>query len=237
MDIQTPSTRPLPDAAVSLDAPGSPRRSDARSLLLDAAERLFAQRGIEGVSLREIAAEAGQRNNSAVTYHFRGKLGLVDALIADRLIKVERVRQRLIEKAGDLSSCDAPTLLRLMWQPLVDLDNRQSGHAFIQFMLSYQVQNAGSGHPFLTDPAGYPASGRIMAELKARFDRVPAQQFHYRLTLLAMMFWAAVSWHDNVAISSNQHWSARFSLDEVIKLTIAGLSAPAECRIWVKRLT
>lgn len=228
MDIHPPiaSIKPHWDPEDLADLRDRPRRSDARSLLLDAAERLFAQRGIEGVSLREIAAEAGQRNNSAVTYHFRGKLGLVDALIADRLVRVEQVRQQLIEQAGDVSSCDAPALLRLMWQPLVDLGNRQSGHAFIQFMLSYQVQNAGSGHPFLTDPAGYPASGRIMAELKARFGHLPPQQFHYRLTLLAMMFWAAVSWHDNVAVSSNQHWSARFSLDEVIKLTVAGLSAP-----------
>src|SRR5439155_22669450 len=116
--------------------------------------------------------------------------------------------------------------LRLMWQPLLDIDAERNGHFLIQFMLSYRVQNAGSGHPFLTDPAGYPASGRIMAELEARFSNVPSQQFQYRLNLLALMFWAAVSWHDNVTLSTNQRWSTRFSLDEVIKLTVAALSAP-----------
>ena len=39
--------------------------STARELLMDTAETLIAERGM-GVSLREIAARAGQRNNSAV---------------------------------------------------------------------------------------------------------------------------------------------------------------------------
>src|SRR4051794_41890454 len=38
-----------------------------------AAEALFAERGIEGVSLRQIGAAAGNGNNSAVQYHFGTK--------------------------------------------------------------------------------------------------------------------------------------------------------------------
>ena len=34
------------------------------------AERLFAMNGVEGVTLREIQAEAGQSNSSVITYHF-----------------------------------------------------------------------------------------------------------------------------------------------------------------------
>ncbi|QAY71399.1 TetR/AcrR family transcriptional regulator [Xylanimonas protaetiae] len=57
-------------------------RSDAqRSALLDAAERLFAEEGISGVSDRRIAADAGHRNHSAVAYHFGGRAGLLEALV------------------------------------------------------------------------------------------------------------------------------------------------------------
>ena len=38
-----------------------------------AAEGLFAERGIEGVSLRQIGTAAGNGNNSAVQYHFGTK--------------------------------------------------------------------------------------------------------------------------------------------------------------------
>ena len=39
------------------------------------AERLFAMNGVEGVSLREIQAAAGQSNSSVITYHFGSQAG------------------------------------------------------------------------------------------------------------------------------------------------------------------
>ena len=50
-----------------------------------AAERLFAERGIDGVSLRQIGAAAGNGNNSAVQYHFGSKDRLVQAVFEYRL--------------------------------------------------------------------------------------------------------------------------------------------------------
>ena len=201
-------------------------RSGARALLLDAAERLFAERGIAAVSLREIAAAAEQRNNSAVSYHFRDKQGLVDALIADRISKVECARQLLIDQIGNISACDANTLLTVMWQPLLEIDAERDRHYFIQFQLVCQVQNAASGHPIDTDPLGHPASGQIIAALRSRFGHLSAGQFQYRLGLVAMMFWAAVAAHDHVTTATNQRWSSRFSLAETIKLAVAALAAP-----------
>ncbi|WP_017936487.1 TetR/AcrR family transcriptional regulator [Nocardioides sp. Iso805N] len=63
-----------------------------RITLLEAAERLFAFRGIDGVSLREIQQAAGQSNASVVGYHFGSKAGLVQALIAYRHPGVEAER-------------------------------------------------------------------------------------------------------------------------------------------------
>ena len=57
---------------------GAPSASALRLVL--AAERLFALHGIDGVSLRQIASEAGSANNSAVHYHFGSKEGLIGAI-------------------------------------------------------------------------------------------------------------------------------------------------------------
>ena len=50
--------------------------ASARELIIVAAERLIAERGVD-VPLRDIAAAAGQRNNSAVQYHFGSRDGLI----------------------------------------------------------------------------------------------------------------------------------------------------------------
>ncbi|MFT5199919.1 MAG: AcrR family transcriptional regulator [Planctomycetota bacterium] len=47
----------------------------ARERLLEAAAKLFSERGYEGVSIREIAREAGVRHGG-LNYHFRGKRDL-----------------------------------------------------------------------------------------------------------------------------------------------------------------
>ena len=49
---------------------GTPQR------MIVVAERLFAERGIEAVSLREVGAACGLRNNSAAQYHFGSRTGL-----------------------------------------------------------------------------------------------------------------------------------------------------------------
>ncbi|MET0908751.1 MAG: helix-turn-helix domain-containing protein, partial [Ilumatobacteraceae bacterium] len=53
--------------------------------IVEVAERLFALHGIDGVSLRQIAAAAGTANNSAVNYHFGSKDGLITAIFQYRL--------------------------------------------------------------------------------------------------------------------------------------------------------
>jgi AcrR family transcriptional regulator len=69
--------------------------TDTRAAILLAAERLFAERGF-GVSLREIGAAAGQRNNSAVQYHFGTRERLVTALFEYRMTPLNRRRMDLI---------------------------------------------------------------------------------------------------------------------------------------------
>jgi AcrR family transcriptional regulator len=53
-----------------------------RDLILDAAERRFAERGFTGVAMREIAADVGLRNQASLYHHFRNKRALYEAVLA-----------------------------------------------------------------------------------------------------------------------------------------------------------
>jgi AcrR family transcriptional regulator len=76
---------------------------DTRDHLLAAAERLFAERGVASVSLREITSAAGA-NIAAVNYHFGSKENLVREVHIRRLGPLNEERLRLLtalEASGD----------------------------------------------------------------------------------------------------------------------------------------
>lgn len=74
--------------------------SDARAQMIDAAERLAAERGLAAMSLREVQAAAGQRNKSAAQYHFGSKEGLVEAVVTARMGAVGARRREVLDARG-----------------------------------------------------------------------------------------------------------------------------------------
>lgn len=103
--------------------------------LIRAAERLFAERGSDQVSLREITAEAGATNASAVQYHFGDRRGLIRAVLAKHDAEVERRRHALLDVYEAASAPDMRVLAHALVQPLADeLDNDDGGHGYLQLL-------------------------------------------------------------------------------------------------------
>jgi AcrR family transcriptional regulator len=69
---------------------------ETRERVLQAAERLVAQHGVDGLSLRQVAASAGQRNNSVVQYHFGTKERLIEEVFAYRIRDIEAMRRETL---------------------------------------------------------------------------------------------------------------------------------------------
>lgn len=77
-------------------AHGAMRATTTRNLILSAAERLFAERGMFAVSNRRVSQAAGQGNNAAVGYHFGAKSDLVREIERRHRAPIERVREQMI---------------------------------------------------------------------------------------------------------------------------------------------
>lgn len=95
--------------------PTEPGGKSGRDQLLDAAERLFAEHGINGVSLRQVGAAAGARNNSAAQYHFGDRDGLVRAIFERRMRPINEHRLTLL---ADASTAGVTGYVRALVEPL-----------------------------------------------------------------------------------------------------------------------
>ena len=81
-------------------------RTTQREVLVSTAERLFAEQGIDAVSLRTVMAEAGT-NVAAVRYHFGTKESLVEAVVRARSEEIRATRDVLL---SDLEAAQQPGL-------------------------------------------------------------------------------------------------------------------------------
>lgn len=81
-----------------------------RSALIDAARHLFAERGVDGASMREIGRAAGQRNSNAVQYHFGDRSALLVAVLRPYHDLVAARRAALLDQ---FDADTSPTLREL----------------------------------------------------------------------------------------------------------------------------
>jgi len=120
-------------------------REHTRRQLILAAEKLFAESGIDGVSLRQINIEAGQKNSSAAHYHFGSKDSLILSIYQHRMAHVNERRLITLEKMqSDRKENSVRDLVGAIVNPIVaEIDADESGRNYIRFMAQ------AIGHPQL----------------------------------------------------------------------------------------
>src|SRR5438067_356053 len=88
-------------------APPASRSAAARDRLMRTAERLYGERGFAAVSVRQISETAGQRNKSAVQYHFDNRDQLIKEILSRHTAAVERHRLAMVEALfGEIAPAD-----------------------------------------------------------------------------------------------------------------------------------
>ena len=126
-----------------------PQRSDSlrtQAVLISTAERLFAERGLEAVSLSEINRDAGQRNKSALHYHFGSRDGLLKALLEKHRLRLDQERMAMLEDYGAADELSLHDAVSIMVRPLARRlgDHEDGGVHYIRIMAQL---SATPGHP------------------------------------------------------------------------------------------
>jgi AcrR family transcriptional regulator len=138
-------------------APGRERtntRGEAtRELILLTAERLFAERGIEAVPLRDIGLAAEQKNNFAVQYHFGDRENLVRAIAEYR---AESLANSNLGIVADLIAAGRPVTVTDMVRAFVTslATNLDGDSHFLGFISRYIIERGGYSGLDETVPTG-----------------------------------------------------------------------------------
>jgi AcrR family transcriptional regulator len=104
-----------------------------RKRIIEAAETLFAERGVESTSLLEIAKAAGQKNRSAMQYHFTNKEGLLDAVLDKHAEDISRSRALMLDELEQRGDYSLYELIEALVLPMASqLDNQDGGRAFLK---------------------------------------------------------------------------------------------------------
>lgn len=110
--------------------------------MIEAAEKLVAERGLSALTVQAVQREAGQRNKSAVSYHFGGLQGLVDALVARRVGPANARRTEILLALGDEAS--AGDLVEVLVVPLVESVLARRPSYWARFLLQ-AISDPGAG--------------------------------------------------------------------------------------------
>ena len=165
-------------------------RIDTRLALMRAAEQLFAQQGVDRVSLREIAIAAGQRNVSAATYHFGSKRELIEAILERHSIPVQ-------DSWGPALAADAETgislqeLIELCVRPLVaKIDDPDGGRSYLELCAELVASRSFPlmGMRIASTPRVHELAGRI----SSRGPEVPPMIRVIRNSRLAGMLYGSI---------------------------------------------
>jgi len=117
--------------------------------LMDAAEKLISEKGIQNVTKREIVKAAGQKNESVLQYHFQNLEGLLGAIQQSRATQTQEARAELLEHL--LAENQKPTLrdlCKIMVLPPFLLSKKDSGYC--RYLRAFSLEPALSANSALS---------------------------------------------------------------------------------------
>ncbi len=209
------------------DGAGLTRPERTRMELLRVSERLFARHGIESVSLRQIAQDAGQSNANAVQYHFQSKDNLLKDLLKWRSISMEISRAAMLAQAIKSGRrLDVRAHLEILCLPLLDVVDEEGNRSFARVLGEYlfRMWPKFQAHPADEDPASVPALSTTIALLHERLHYMPTPVVRMRSSTCLGMFINNLDFFADTAPSSGL--SPATALAECMEMMIATMLAP-----------
>lgn len=185
-------------AAAHVGKPGRAGPADkgagerTRENLILAAERLVAELGLGGASAREIARNAGLKNNVSVQYHFGSLDNLLDQVVHYRMALLEEIRSAMLAALDEAAflALDIAQLWTFVCVPQLEMRGADGRFQYAAYLCNYLPVRRPEGFSAImrTASAGLPALSRVLQRLRSLLADLPQDTYDRRVTSANLLF-------------------------------------------------
>jgi|Deesub1362B_J571_1020462.scaffolds.fasta_scaffold00355_9 AcrR family transcriptional regulator len=168
--------------------------ASTRDRILEAAERLFAERGFDAVGIREITTLA-DCNVSAVNYYFGNKKGLYMAVFKERLAQRAFTVQETFRREFNSSQRDLRGLLRALARAYLLAPFSEEERLIHHRLLSREAHQPTEAFHYMLKEVLLPFFNEIKEEIK-RLSRIPIPEDKLRIFTISVF---AIMMHFSMA--------------------------------------
>jgi AcrR family transcriptional regulator len=190
------------------------------------AERLFAERGVEAVSLREVGKAAASRNTAVAHYHFGGKEGLIRAIVARRAPVLNSRRAGLLDQARERAAArgqavPAAELVRALVVPLIEELDR--GGYYVGFLARLAAERHRAPWVAELDDSSTASFREVCRLLALELPGLDRRRFRHRRDLLVQLVVGSLAARQNAETSGQRGLGARADFTEDLLEASVGL--------------
>ena len=150
-----------------------------RDRILTAAERLFSEAGIDGVSMREIAAEAGVQL-ALISYYFGTKQELYRAVFRRRIEPVSKERLQMLQRILDRKKPKATIedVLDALARPWVEMRDTRGGLLYTR-LIAREVSDLRESSRGIVKELLDPVARHFIAAMEKVLPGLPRSEIHW----------------------------------------------------------
>lgn len=231
-DATSPPPGPDPTVRIARSsvAPASSGSEASRARIKETALRLFSERGIDGVSVRDIVSAAQMKNGASLHYYFGSKDALVRELLIDCAVRSDAarlVRLQALEAAGGPKRL--ADVVRLLIEAELSLEAENGPGGQMRFIMALQINHRELVRATLDNTEYAAGYMRCVDHIRRFLGHMPPETARDRVLLMYIYIMATLAARESALGTpggESGFWNSPAAAEMIIATTCGLLETP-----------
>ncbi len=200
------------------------RSAATRRKFIRAAQKLYADKGIDAVSLNQITSSAGQKNRNALQYHFGSKDGLTQAILDSHADRVAQLRQAYMDEIerDDLSPAEAAARALVIPVDQYISESREAVY-YVKILSQLAATNNAVTNPNASSKLSFRSVPRLAELMNAAMNHLSKAEARQRLFLVVSITFHGIA--DICRAFDGDNVSSKKARDDMLEQVTIAISA------------